>query len=498
MHNRNCPMPAPHIVTPPPGPLAKAEIAQHHKVHSPSLIKEYPLVVRRAAGMEVEDVDGNRFLDFMSGIAVTLTGHCHPQVVQAIQEQAAELLHICGTDFYYAAYTALCRRLSAIAPGAESWRVYLGNSGAEAVEAALKLARFHTKRPYIIAFYGAFHGRTYGAMSVTASKVVQRTGFGPHLPGVIHMPYGDCSDCTYNLDPSTCGVHCVESWRGDLFTRLVDPAEVAAVIVEPIQGEGGHRVPGPLFFAQLRKLCDEYGILLIADEIQTGMGRTGTFFAIEQWGVTPNIITLAQGLGSGLPISATLAKARVMSWPRGSHGSTFGGNPIACAAANATLDLILGGLLDKARAMGTYLGDELQALLVQHAQITEVRGRGLMRALAFETQAAAAAFELACFARELLVLGCGQRAVRLAPALILEKDQADTALAIMEAGCWTNRAASAQRTCAAARPHYSLRRPTPPRRDGSAARPARYCTTTKRCLPSRQTRRIPADQDETA
>ncbi len=422
----------PRIVTELPGPEARKLIAAERRAASTSLIKEYPLVAARGRGIMIEDVDGNRFLDFMSGIAVTLTGHCHPEVVSRLTEQASQLLHVCGTDFHYGSYAELCNRLAALGPGG-AWRVYLGNSGAEAVEAAIKLARYHTGRPGIIAFDGAFHGRTYGAMSLTNSKVVQRAGFGPLLPGVYHVPYAACTECAYGNARGSCADVCIGSWSERLFSRTVAPSEVAAIIVEPIQGEGGHGRPRPEFFRRLRKLCDEHGMLLIADEIQTGMGRTGTFFALEHAGIVPDIITLAKGLGSGLPISATLAREEIMTWPRGSHGSTFGGNPVSCAAANATLELILGGLMDNARQTGALLRARLEDLARSHEGITEVRGLGLMLALAFREAAQAAAFEQACFRRGLLVLVCGARAVRLAPPMILSGDDVVAACAIMDA-----------------------------------------------------------------
>ncbi len=425
-------MNAPVLRTELPGPKARAIITRDADVTSPSLIKEYPLVVARGEGTVIEDVDGNQFLDFMSGIAVTLTGHCHAEVLSRIHAQSKQLLHICGTDFYYDTYTELCRRLAALGPGDDPWRVYLGNSGAEAVEGAIKLARYHTGRSDIIAFHGAFHGRTYGAMSLTASKAKQRAGFGPMLPGIHHLPYGDCSNCAYNLIFPSCDVHCVESWRDGIFRRRVAPTEVAAVIVEPIQGEGGHCVPPPDFFVRLRRLCDDYGILLIADEIQSGMGRTGTFFALEHSGVVPDIITLAKGLGSGLPISALMAKEYIMTWPPGSHGSTFGGNPVSCAAALATLDLIQSGLMANAKVIGTYLRKSLDDLAARYDGIREIRGRGLMIAMEFTQPGEAARFEQACFQRGLLVLGCGQNAVRLAPPLIVTRHDVDVAADIME------------------------------------------------------------------
>lgn len=433
-------METPEIKTPLPGPKARGIIEAEAKVASSSLIKAYPLVVGRARGLVVEDVDGNRFLDFMAGIAVALTGHCHPRVVENIHRQAEELLHICSTDFYYPVYTQLCNRLAALGPGDSSWRVFLGNSGAEAVEGALKLARYHTKRQYIIAFHGGFHGRTYGAMSVTASKVRQRAGFAPLIPGVVHMPYGDCYRCAYHLTYPECDVHCVDGWRDTIFKTTVPPNEVAAVIVEPIQGEGGHTVPPMDFLPRLRKLCSDFGILLIADEVQSGMGRTGKFFAVEHWGVVPDIITLAKGLGSGMPISAVLAREEVMTWDQGSHGSTFGGNPVSCAAALATLDLISEELMANAAQLGKYLKEKLLELQSRHDVIGEVRGIGLMLAMEFvtdrdsKTRAPELAhdFEQHCFRKGLLVLCCGESAVRLAPPLIVTRAQADTAVEIMD------------------------------------------------------------------
>lgn len=426
-------MNAPNIITELPGPRARALIDTEARVASPSISKEYPLVVDHAEGMVVVDVDGNRFLDFMAGIAVALTGHCHPRVVARVQRQAERLLHICGTDFYYGVYTELCERLAALGPGDFDWRVFLGNSGAEAVEGAVKLARHHTGRQHVIAFYGAFHGRTYGAMSLTASKVKQRAGFGPMLPGVTHMPYGNCLRCAYHLTYPACDVHCVDSWRDTIFKTTLPPEEVAAVIVEPIQGEGGHTVPPPGFFPHLRRLCDDYGILLIADEVQSGMGRTGTFFALEHWDVVPDIITLAKGLGSGMPISAVMAKDEIMTWGAGSHGSTFGGNPVSCAAALATLDLIQEGLMAHAAEMGAYFWEHLTGLKARHPMIRDVRGRGLMIAMEFSEDGQAAAFEQGCFHQGLLVLGCGENAVRLAPPMIVTEEEADTAFEIMDA-----------------------------------------------------------------
>ena len=433
-------MKVPDIKTSLPGPKAKAMIDREAPVASPSLIKAYPLVVERAKGTMVEDVDGNRFLDFMTGIAVTITGHCHPRVVKVIREQAEKLIHICGTDFYYAPYTELCGRLSALGPGDSDWQVFLANSGAEAVEGAIKLARYHTKRQTIIAFHGAFHGRTCGAVSLTASKVKQRAGFAPLLPGIVHMPYANCYRCVYNLTYPQCDVYCVESWRDTIFKTTVSPHEVAAIVVEPIQGEGGHIVPPDEYMPRLRKLCDEFGILLIADEIQSGMGRTGQFFAHAHWEAVPDIITLGKGLGSGMPISAIMAKKEVMTWPAGSHGSTFGGNPVACVAALATLDLVQEGLMDNAARVGPYLKDKMLELQSRHPVIGDVRGRGLMLAMELVINdqkkipdtARAQTLVQGCFQKGLLILDCGESSVRLAPPLIITEQEANAAVDIID------------------------------------------------------------------
>jgi 4-aminobutyrate aminotransferase len=433
-------MPHPEINTPLPGPKSRLVIDADASVSSPSLIKEYPLVVHRGEGMMIEDLDGNRFLDFMSGIAVAITGHAHPDVVRAIHEQTDRFLHICGTDFYYTSYTELCQKLAALTPGEEDWTIFLANSGAEAVEGAIKLSRYHTKRSIIIAFYGAFHGRTCGALSLTSSKTTQRAGFSPLLPDVIHQPYAYCYRCPYHLEYPRCDIYCVESWRDTLFKTKVAPDEVAAVFVEPIQGEGGHIVPPPEYLPRLRKLCDEFGILLVADEIQCGMGRTGRFFAMEHRDIVPDIITLGKGLASGMPLSAIMAKKSVMTWPKGSHGSTFGGNPVCCAASLATLKLLEDGLMENARRMGEALRQELERLKDKYPVIGDVRGEGLMLALEFiedpgskkRSPEYAEKFVQACFQEGLLVLGCGESSVRLAPPLIVSSSDIDSAVGIMD------------------------------------------------------------------
>ena len=411
----------PRILTPLPGPESQKIIKRDTGVSSPSLIKEYPLVIKRAEGMFIEDLDGNTFLDFMAGIAVISTGHCHPEVLNAIQKQSQDLLHICSTDFYYPAYTDLCKKLQSLAPGNKDWKVFLSNSGAEAVDGAIKLARFHTKREHILAFEGAFHGRTYGALSLTDSKPVQKNGFGPFLPGIYHVPFG---------------------LRADEIVALIKKSGLelesfAAIFVEPILGEGGYIIPPDEFLPQLREVCNEYGVLLVADEIQSGVGRTGKFLAVEHWGVIPDIITLAKGLGSGMPIGAILGTDEVMSWPSGSHGSTFGGNPVSCAASLATLALVENELMDNARKMGPYLLRRLSKLETKYKCVKNIRGKGLMIAMDLyqddqPSHDAAYQFEQKCFQEGLLVLGCGEYSVRLTPPLIVQKSQIDIAVDIME------------------------------------------------------------------
>ncbi|MBM3747820.1 MAG: aminotransferase class III-fold pyridoxal phosphate-dependent enzyme, partial [Acidobacteria bacterium] len=329
----------PEILTPLPGPRARAVIERDQRVLSPSYTRAYPLVVERGEGATVVDVDGNRFLDFCAGIAVVATGHCHPRVVKAIQEQAARLVHMSGTDFYYENMVTLAERLAATAPGGVPRRVFLSNSGAEAVECAIKLARYSTGREKFVAFLGAFHGRTLGALSLTASKPVQRQGMGPLLSGVHHLPYAYCYRCPYGQRAESCRVECVQAIE-TLFRTVLPPREVAAIVFEPVQGEGGYVVPPRRFFEELERLARAHGILLIADEVQSGMGRTGRMWACEQLGVVPDILAVAKGIASGMPLGATIARAELMSWKPGAHASTFGGNPVSVAAALVTLELL--------------------------------------------------------------------------------------------------------------------------------------------------------------
>src|SRR6516164_2886448 len=356
----------PNIFTPLPGPCAQELLERDARVVSPSYTRIYPLVCARGSGAVIEDVDGNHFLDFTAGIAVTATGHCHPEVVAAIQDQAAKLLHMSGTDFYYEPQIDLSQRLAESAPGKTPKRVFFTNSGAEALEAGLKLARWHTGRSRAIAFLGAFHGRTYGAMSLSGSKLVHRRGFSPLVPDIHHVPFPrGCNQCS----EGSCS--CVQQMEETVLKRIVPPDEVAAIFVEPIQGEGGYYVSPPGFLPALRDLCDRHGILLVADEVQTGMGRTGKLFAVEHWDVEPDIICLAKGIASGMPLGAIIASSIVMDWPSGSHASTFGGNPVSCRAALATLDLLEQGYTANAAQRGQQLKDGLRRLAQDHPEVGE-------------------------------------------------------------------------------------------------------------------------------
>jgi len=405
---------APRLVTEIPGPQARARIERDHKVTSPSLPRAYELVPRRGAGSVIEDVDGNLFLDVNAGIAVTSTGHAHPSVVAAIQRQAEQLLHYSASDFYLPIYSDVCEELDRIAPFAEGARSFLTNSGTEAVEGAIKLARYATGRQNIIAMIGSFHGRSLGSVSLTASKAKYRTGFGPLLPGVYHTVFGD------------------EQHLDILFRRLVAPSEVAAIVVEPILGEGGYVLPPPGWFRYLRDLCDRQGIVLVADEVQSGMGRTGDMWAIEHEGVEPDILLAGKGIASGLPLGAIVARERLMTWDVGAHGSTYGGNPVACAAALATLELIEGGLLDNARDVGELLLKGLRDIQSRRPEIVDVRGRGLMIGIEFEQAETMHAVEQAAFRRGLLVLGAGDAVIRMSPPLVFRPDQAETALQVFD------------------------------------------------------------------
>lgn len=417
---------APHIVTELPGPKARALIARDEAVASPSLTRAYPLVAESGSGMVVTDVDGNRFLDFAAGIAVCSTGHSHPKVVAAIHEQADRLIHIAATDFYEPRYTELMERLAAIAPFREKARVFLTNSGTEAVEGAIKLARYHTHRSGIIAFEGGFHGRTMGALSLTNSKIKQRAGFGPLIPMVHHAPFPRIRAWreTSGGDGSAELAHL----RNTIFARQISPADVAAIVVEPIQGEGGYFPAPKAFMEGLREICDEHGILLVADEIQSGMGRTGAWWAIEHTGVEPDILTTAKGIASGMPIGAFIARDSVWTWPPGAHGSTFAGNPVCAAAALATLKVIESEGLANASTMGARLRSGLESVADGTDAIRDIRGVGLMLGVEFTSHEAAEAVQEAAFRRGLLTLECGESSLRFSPPLIVDEESVDTAV----------------------------------------------------------------------
>jgi 4-aminobutyrate aminotransferase len=432
----------PKLVTTVPGPLAQKVIENDHRLISPSYTRSYPLAVKSGRGTRIEDVDGNQFLDFTAGIAVNSTGHCHPEVVSAIQHQCAQLIHMSGTDFYYELMPALAARLSAIAPMPGPHRFYYGNSGAEAVECALKLARYHTGRQHIISFFGSFHGRTMGALSLTGSKIQQKRRFAPFVPGVTHIQYPyayrGCNDALPTAE--ALGLACARYIEEKLFKTTLPPEEVAAIILEPIQGEGGYVVAPDNFLKEIRRICDKHGILLIADEIQSGAGRTGKWWAIEHSGVQPDIVCIAKGIASGMPLGICMAKAGIMDWVPGSHASTFGGNPISIAAALATIDILEREGLQNAVAVGTAILTRLKTWVEKYTNVGDVRGRGLMIAIELvqdrETRNPVPALrdhivDLA-FMQGLLLLGCGETSIRLCPSLLVHQHEADIALDIIE------------------------------------------------------------------
>lgn len=430
----------PVIKTSLPGPKA-AELIRTDTQHvSPSYTRGYPLVAETGKGLWIHDPDGNTFLDFTSGIAVCATGHCHPKVVEAIKNQADRLLHMSGTDFYYSQQIVLAKKLAELAPGNRDKKVYFGNSGAEAVEAAFKLARWYTKRELNIAFFGAFHGRTMGALSLTASKVIQKRNYNPLVPGITHIPYAYCYRCPYNMTYPECGIECVRWVEESLFRTIMPPEEVAAIFVEPIQGEGGYIVPPPEFHQKLSEIARKYGILYVADEVQSGMGRTGKMFAMQHFDVNPDIMALAKGVASGMPLGAMVANSEIMSWEAGSHASTFGGNPVSCSAALATIELLENGLIENARIQGDYLITRLQELQQSFECIGDVRGKGLMVGveLVKDRETKERAHDLRsqviqkAFSKGLLLLGCGENTVRFAPALLVKRQEVEVCLSIFE------------------------------------------------------------------
>ena len=431
-------MKCPAIKTTLPGPQASKWISIDQTYVSPSYTRIYPLVVKKAQGVWVHDMDDNIFLDFTAGIAACTTGHCHPRVVKTIKEQAERLLHMSGTDFYYMPQIALAEKLASLAPGKGGKKVYFGNSGAEAVEAAFKLARWHTRGELNIAFFGAFHGRTMGALSLTASKTVQKKHYYPFVPGITHIPYAYCYRCPYNLCYPQCGLECVHWVEDTLFRTTIPPEEVAAIFVEPIQGEGGYIVPPPEFHDELYKIAKKYDILYVADEVQSGMGRTGKMFAMEHFGVAPDIMALAKGIASGLPLGAMVARADIMDWEAGSHASTFGGNPVSCQVALTTIQLLEEELMANAETQGEHLMMGLRELQNSHECIGDVRGKGLMvgvelvkdretkeRATKWRNELIKKAFE-----KGLLLLGCGDNTIRFCPALTVKKEEVDMCLSI--------------------------------------------------------------------
>ncbi len=432
----------PRLVGPLPGPRAKAAVEADDRLISPSYTRSYPLVAKRGRGLRVEDVDGNEFIDFAAGIAVTSTGHCHPEVVAAIQKQAAELIHISGTDFYNEPLTDLAQKLSAVAPMPGPHKFFYGNSGAEAIECALKLARYHTGRQHIIAFLGAFHGRTMGALSLTASKPQQKRRFAPLVPGVTHVrypyAYRGCTGGPQEEEAFSLG--CARYIEEKIFKTIVPPEEVAAIFVEPIQGEGGYVVAPDNFLRELRGICDRHGILLVADEVQSGAGRTGKWWAIEHSGVQPDIVCMAKGIASGMPLGVCMSRAEIMDWVPGSHASTFGGNPVSIAAALATVDILEREAIDNAAKVGARMLERLHGWKCTHTLVGDVRGRGLMIGIELvkdkTTREPAAALrnrvEMLCFERGLMILGCGETSIRLCPPLIVSEEEATVALDILE------------------------------------------------------------------
>lgn len=430
----------PHLKTPLPGPEARRIVEADARYISPSYTRSYPLVIRRGSGAVVEDVDGNRFLDFSAGIAVVATGHSHPAVVAAIQRQADEFIHMSGTDFYYENMVELARKLEAIAPGPGPKRTFFTNSGTEAIEAALKLARWATGRTHFIAFYGCFHGRTYGSLSLTSSKPVQRERMGPFLPGVVHAPFAYPYRCPMNAPAERCAEACLNYLENTILKTVVSPKDVAAIVVEPIQGEGGYVVPPNEFLQGLERLCRQHGMLLVADEVQSGMGRTGKWWAAEHAGITPDIVCVAKGIASGMPLGAIIAGADLMKWPPGAHASTFGGNPVCVAAALATIRLLEDGLIENAKRLGDYIFGRLADWPQRHRLVGEVRGRGLMIGLELvrdkKTKERAHeernAVVQAAFERGLLILGCGPNTLRLMPPLLIDQEQADCALHLLD------------------------------------------------------------------
>ncbi len=430
----------PVIKTSLPGPKAKEILRRDNKYVSPAATRTYPLVIEKGKGAWVTDCDGNTFLDFSSGIGVVASGHCHPEIIDVIKQQSSKFIHMSGTDFYYAVQARLAEKLAEIVPGAKNKKVFFGNSGAEAVECAMKLSRYHSRRPRYMACSGAFHGRTFGALSLTASKSVQRKYYAPLLPEVTHVPYAYCYRCPFHLEYPSCNLACVQYIDDVIFRKITPPEEIAAFFIEPIQGEGGYIVPPDAYVPALRKLCSKYDILLVDDEVQSGMGRTGRMFCIEHYNTKADVYCIAKGIASGLPLGACVARPGVMDWQPGAHASTFGGNPVSCAAALKTIELLEHGLIENAARLGRIAMERLHHLADEYEFIGDVRGKGLMIGIELVADRAtrepvkdrrdAVVYE--SFKRGLLLLGAGESAIRLLPPLIIDEKELQVGLDIIE------------------------------------------------------------------
>lgn len=431
----------PKIVVTPPGPKARKLVKEDERLISPSFGRFYPLVVESGNGCIVKDVDGNEYIDFNSGLVCLNVGHNHPKVITAIKNQCDRFLHYSNTDFYYDQVVNTAERLTEITPGSFEKKVYFGNSGAEAIEASVKLAKWHTRRQLFLGFIGAFHGRTIGALSLTASKPTQRRYFSPLMPGVTHVPYPYCYRCPFKLAHPECHYWCVDFIDEQVLQKYVPPEDVAAIVFEPIQGEGGYVVPPPEYFQKLKKLADKYGLLLIDDEVQSGMGRTGKWFAIEHWDIEPDIVCTSKALASGLPLGAAVSRASIMDWVPGSHATTFGGNPLACVAAMAVIDAIKEEkLLENAAKQGSYIMKRLGELKEQCEIVGDIRGKGLMIGMEIVEDKKSkklapqkvSEIMIRSWKRGINVISCGASAIRIAPPLIITRELVDAAMDIIE------------------------------------------------------------------
>ena len=431
----------PKIKVTPPGPKAKKIVDRDAAVISPSFGRAYPLVIERGEGSIVVDVDGNEFIDMNAGLAVCSVGHSHPKVIKAIKDQVDKFIHYSYTDFYYDDYVDLGEKLHDLVPGDYKKKFFYGNSGAESIEAAMKVSRWHTGRQGYLAYIGSFHGRTLGAVSLTASKPYQRARFAPLIPGVEHIFYPYCYRCPFNLECPSCGYACVDYIDEYLFHRYVPPEEVAMLMAEPIQGEGGYVVPPDGYFPRLKKLLDKYGILFASDEVQAGMGRTGKWFGIEHFGVVPDIVCMAKGIAAGMPLGVMASRADIQDWKPGSHASTFGGNPVSCAAALAVLDIIKSeNLLENAQKQGKLIKDRLNEMKDRHPMIGDVRGKGLMVGVELVKDKTTKEYAqketgdvmMECFRNGLAIVNCGINVIRWMPALNITSDLVEPALEIFE------------------------------------------------------------------